>query len=168
MKTLFIMRHAKSSWDNPDWSDFERPLNERGLKTAPFMGEVMTKNNFTPEIVISSPATRAKQTAELVIKEMKSEADINFDERIYEASPRQLLEVASEIHDAYNLAMIVGHNPGFENLVRILTGRIESMPTATLAVVDLKIDSWNEINFETGSLRKIIRPKEEQKSNGAI
>lgn len=162
MKTLYILRHAKSSWDNPDWSDFERPLNERGLRTAPFMGALMVKNNFTPEIVISSPATRAKQTAELVIKEMKSEADINFDERIYEASPRQLLEVASDIHDAYNLAMLVGHNPGFENLVRILTGNIESMPTAALAVVDLEIDSWKEINAETGSLRKIIRPKEDQ------
>lgn len=162
MKTLYILRHAKSSWDNPDWSDFERPLNERGLRTAPFMGELMIKNNFTPEIVISSPATRARQTAELVIKEMKSEADINFDERIYEASPRQLLEVASDIHDAYNIAMLVGHNPGFENLVRILTGNIESMPTAALAVVDLEIDSWKEINSESGSLRKIIRPKEEQ------
>lgn len=161
------MRHAKSSWDNPDWSDFERPLNERGLKTAPFMGEVMTENNFTPEIVISSPATRARQTAELVIKTTKSEADINFDERIYEASPQRLLEVVSGIHDAYNLAMIVGHNPGFESLVRILTGKIESMPTATLAVVDLNIDSWKEINPEIGSLRKIVRPKEEQKLRGA-
>jgi phosphohistidine phosphatase SixA len=97
MKTLFIMRHAKSSWDDPDLSDFERPLNNRGLKTVPFMGEVMTKNDFTPEIIVSSPAMRARQTAELVKNSAAFDAEIRFDERIYEASPLRLLEVVSDI-----------------------------------------------------------------------
>jgi phosphohistidine phosphatase len=161
------MRHAKSSWDDSDLSDFERPLNDRGLKTAPFMGKVMTKNNFTPETIVSSPAMRAKQTAELVKNSAGLEADIRFDERIYEASPLRLLEVVSYISDEYDSAMIVGHNPGFENIVRVLTGKLESMPTAALAVVDLEINSWREINAETGNLRKFIRPKEEQKTIGA-
>ncbi len=160
MKTLFIMRHAKSSWDNPNWSDFERPLNERGFQTAPLMGEVMLKNNFTPEIIVSSPAMRAKQTAQLVKESAAFEAGIRFDERIYEASISILLGVVADIEDLYDSAMIVGHNPGFENLVRTLTGKIEPMPTATLAVVDLEINSWKEINSETGNLRKMIRPKE--------
>lgn len=160
MKTLFIMRHAKSSWDNPDWSDFARPLNHRGLDAAPLMGEVMKKNDFDPEIIISSPAMRAKQTAGLVKESAGFRAAIKFDERIYEASPLRLLEVVSDIEDHYDSAMIVGHNPGFENLVRILTGKIEAMPTAALAIVDLEIDSWNEINSETGDLRKMFRPKE--------
>ncbi|MEO6588873.1 MAG: histidine phosphatase family protein [Pyrinomonadaceae bacterium] len=160
MKTLFIMRHAKSSWDNPDWSDFARPLNLRGLDTAPFMGEVMKKNDFDPEIIISSPAMRAKQTAGLVKESAGFRANIKFDERIYEASPLRLLEVVSDIEDYYDSAMIIGHNPGFESLVRILTGKIEAMPTAALAVVDLEINSWNEINSETGDLRKMFRPKE--------
>jgi phosphohistidine phosphatase len=162
MKTLFVMRHAKSSWDDPDLSDFERPLNDRGLKAAPFMGEVMAKNNFTPELIVSSPAMRARQTAELVKNSAAFEAGIRFDERIYEASPMRLLEVVSGIADEYASAMIVGHNPGFENIVRVLTGKLESMPTAALAVIDLEINSWKEINAETGSLRKFIRPKEEQ------
>jgi phosphohistidine phosphatase len=161
------MRHAKSSWDDPDLSDFERPLNNRGLITAPFMGEVMKRNNFTPETIVSSPAMRARQTAELVKNSASFEAGIRFDERIYEASPLRLLEVVSDISDEYDSAMIVGHNPGFENIVRVLTGKLESMPTAALAVVDLEIDSWQEINAETGKLRKFIRPKEEQKSTGA-
>lgn len=167
MKTLFIMRHAKSSWDDPNQSDFERPLNERGLKTAPLMGEIMSKNNFTPEIIVSSPAMRAGQTAELVKKSAAFDAEIKFDERIYEASPQRLLEVISDFENDFDSAMIVGHNPGFESLVRILTGKIEPMPTAALAIVDLEIDAWREIGFETGSLRKIIRPKDEQKSTGA-
>lgn len=167
MKTLFIMRHAKSSWDNPALSDFERPLNNRGLKTAPFMGEVMAKNGFQPEIIVSSPAERAKQTAELVKKSAAFATEIRFDERIYEASPLRLLEVVSGIEDKYDSAMVVGHNPGFENLVRVLTGKLEAMPTAALAVVDLEIDSWKETTGETGNLRKLIRPKEEQRSIGA-
>ena len=160
MKTLFILRHAKSSWDNPDWSDFARPLNNRGLDAAPLMGKVMKENDFDPEIIISSPAMRAKQTAGLVKESAGFRAAVKFDERIYEASPLRLLEVVSDIEDHYDSAMIVGHNPGFENLVRILTGKIETMPTATLAVVDLEIDLWNEVHSETGDLRKIFRPKE--------
>ncbi len=160
MKTLFIMRHAKSSWDNSDWSDFERPLNQRGFETAPFMGELMKENNFTPRIIVSSPAIRAKQTADLVRESAGFEAEINFDERIYEASPLRLLEIVSDIKDENESAMIVGHNPGFESLVRVLTGKIEAMPTAALAVIDLEINLWREIDSETGNLRKLIRPKE--------
>ena len=167
MKTLFILRHAKSSWDNPDWSDFARPLNHRGLDTAPLMGAVMKENDFDPEIIVSSPALRAKQTADLVKKSAGFRAKVIYDERIYEASALRLLEVVSDIEDYYDSAMIVGHNPGFENLVRILTGKIEAMPTAALAVVDLEINYWKEITAETGSLRKIFRPKDEQKLFGA-
>lgn len=166
MKTLFIMRHAKSSWDDPALADFERPLNERGLKTAPFMGAVMAEYDLAPELIVSSPAMRARQTAELVREPAAADAEIRFDERIYEASAQRLLEVVSEIEDRFDAAMIVGHNPGFENLVRVLTGKIEAMPTAALAVVDLEIDSWQEIAVETGNLRKLIRPKEEKKTHG--
>jgi phosphohistidine phosphatase len=167
MKTLFIMRHAKSSWDYADLSDFERPLNERGLETAPLMGEVMKDNGFIPELIVSSPARRAQQTAEIVKTTAAFEAEIRFDERIYEASPLRLLEVVSGIEDRFSSAMIVGHNPGLEGLIRNLTGKIEPMSTAALAVVDLEIDSWSEIGRAAGTLRKLIRPKDEIKSIGA-
>ncbi|MGI8788616.1 MAG: SixA phosphatase family protein [Pyrinomonadaceae bacterium] len=160
MKTLYILRHAKSSWDDAILSDFERPLNERGLEAAPLMGEMMKKNNFQPDIIISSPATRAKQTASLIKDAAQIVGEIKFDERIYEASPRSLVEVVSEIDDRNETALIVGHNPGLESLIKILTGKLEPMPTAALAVVDLNIERWSEINSSTGSLRILIRPKD--------
>lgn len=160
MKTLFILRHAKSSWDDANLADFDRPLNKRGLKTAPLVGEMIRKNKFEINSIISSPAKRAEQTANLVKEAAQIEADIRFDDRIYEASPRRLLEIASELDDKINSAMLVGHNPGLEGLLKLLTQKVEAMPTAALAVVDLKIESWKEIRIDCCDLRTVIRPKD--------
>ena len=160
MKTLYLLRHAKSSWDNSNLADFERPLNERGLKTAPLMGETMREKEFLPEIIVSSPAKRARQTAGLLKDSARIEGEIEFDERIYEASTSNLLEVVSELNDEKTSALLVGHNPGFENLVRVLTGKFETMPTAGLAVIDLELESWSEVSPDCGTLREFLRPKE--------
>lgn len=160
MKTLYIFRHAKSSWDNPNLADFDRPLNERGIKSVPVMGEMMLKNNFQPVIILSSPAVRAKETTNLLKSYANWQTKIAFDERIYEASPQTLLNVISEINEAMESAMIVGHNPGLEGLIKTLTGECEPLPTAALAVIDLKTENWGEIINQGGSLREIIRPKE--------
>ena len=164
MKTLYILRHAKSSWDDPDLADFDRPLNGRGKTAAPFMGEVMRRKGWMPEVILSSPAVRARETARRAKKGGDLEADIKHDERIYEASPQTLRQVASEIEDGADSAMIVGHNPGMEGLVRFLTGKAESMPTAALAVIELDLDSWKDIDAKSGKLKKIIRPKDEMKA----
>jgi phosphohistidine phosphatase len=160
MKTLFVLRHAKSSWENADLSDFERPLNKRGLEAAPLMGEVMKKNQFQPETILSSPAKRARQTAEIINEKAGINGEIKYEERIYEASPARLLEVISEQNDEIGSLVIVGHNPGLEGLVRFTTGQSEPMPTAALAVIDLEITKWNEIDSSNGTLRTLIRPKE--------
>jgi len=160
MKTLFILRHAKSSWDNANLADFDRPLNKRGLETAPLVGETIRKNKFQVDSIICSPAKRAEQTAVLVKETARIEADIRFDDRIYEASPHQLLEIASELDDEIESAMFVGHNPGLEGLLKMLTQKVEAMPTAALAVVDLKIESWKEIHIDCCNLRTVIRPKD--------
>ena len=160
MKTLLILRHAKSSWENTNLSDFERPLNKRGLEAAPVMGEVLKKNQFQPEIILSSPAMRARQTAEIIRKTACIKGKVEFEERIYEASPARLLEVISEQNDEVKSIMLVGHNPGLEALVKTLTGQMQPMPTAALAVIDLEINHWNEVNSLTGKLRALIRPKE--------
>jgi len=162
MKTLFILRHAKSSWDNADLSDYERPLNERGLKAAPLMGDVMKKNRFEPEVFLSSPAKRAEQTAALIKQSAGFGCTIRFDERIYEASPARLLEVISEQNEKIESVLLVGHNPGLEGLLKFLTGQLQPMPTAALAVVDLEINQWSEANSSNGNLRALIRPKEIQ------
>lgn len=160
MKTLYILRHAKSSWDNSDLADFDRPLNERGLEAAPFVGNIIYENQFQPDLIISSPAKRAKQTAVLVRVSAQIESEIQYDEKIYEASPRRLLQIVSEQNDKLDSLMLVGHNPGFEGLLKTLIGEFQTMKTANLAVVDLHIESWNEIDANCGTLRVLISPKD--------
>lgn len=163
MKTLLMLRHAKSSWDDANLADFDRPLNDRGRTAAPFMGELMARKGLVPDIVVSSPAKRAVQTADLVKKGAKADYRIHYDERIYEASLGTLRQVVSEIEDEHESAMLVGHNPGFEGLVRLLTGQIEPMPTAALAVINLKIDHWADVAVGSGELVDLFRPKEEMR-----
>lgn len=167
MKTLYLLRHAKSSWNEPALADFDRPLNDRGLRTAPLMGELMRQKGFIPDAILSSPAKRAKKTAKLVKSAANFGADINYDERIYEASPQSLRQVVSELKDTCDSALLVGHNPGMEGFTRYLTRRIEPMPTAALAVIDLDVDSWTAINDGTGQLRNVFRPKDELKASAA-
>ena len=162
MKTLFLMRHAKSSWNNTNLSDFERPLNERGLRAAPHIGKIMFERQLQPELLVSSPAERAKQTAQLIKETVPIAGEIQFDKRIYEASVPTLLQILSETDEQFESVMLVGHNPGFENLLMILTGELQPMPTAALAVIDLSINNWREINADCGTLRILIRPKDEK------
>ena len=166
MKTLYVLRHAKSSWDDPDLADFDRPLNTRGKTAASFMGDLMDRNDLVPDVILASPAVRAKTTAALVTAAAGFEAKVEHEERIYEASPQSLRQVAAAIDDSFGSAMLVGHNPGMEGFIRFLTGRLESMPTAALAVIDLDIENWDQIDAESGRLRKLFRPKEEMKTFG--
>jgi phosphohistidine phosphatase len=167
MKTIYLLRHAKSSWDDAALSDFKRPLNERGMNTAPFMGEVMSRRGYSSSVIISSTAERAATTAELVKESAGLNAELRSDHRIYEASPNTLRTVASEIDDAMDSAMLVGHNPGIEAFIRYLTGSVEPMPTAALAVIELSIDSWKDLDAECGTIVEIIRPKDEMRSHAA-
>ncbi len=167
MKTLFVLRHAKSSWENPDWSDFERPLNSRGLDAARFIGELIYERNLHPQIIVSSPAKRATQTAVLVKEIAEISKPVKFDERIYEASPLTLFNLIREFDEKYESVLIVGHNPGFENLVRMLTGEAVSMPTAALAKINLSIENWHDLETVANELEFLIRPKEEMKKSTA-
>ncbi len=166
MKTLFILRHAKSSWSDPDLADFDRPLNDRGNAAAPFMGRFMLDNGFSPDVILCSPAERAKQTAILVKDAGERAAGIKFDERIYEASPQTLRQVISELDEKKKSAMLVGHNPGMEGFIKYLTNANQPMPTAALAVIELQIKNWRDIDSGSGVLQRIIRPKDEMRSLG--
>lgn len=161
MKTLMILRHAKSSWDDPELSDFDRPLNARGRTAAPFMGRLIAERGYLPEIIISSPAKRAAETAALVRENAGISAATEFDERIYEASPQALRQVVSEAPDTVTSLMIVGHNPGMEGFVRFLTGELLPMPTAALSLIDLDIEKWKDLNANCGRLVRMIKPKDE-------
>ncbi len=163
MKTLFVLRHSKSSWENSDLSDFERPLNSRGLDAARFIGGLIYERNLQAQIIISSPAKRATQTAILVKELAEISQPISFDERIYEASPLTLFNLIREFDEKHESVMIVGHNPGLESLVRTLTGETVSMPTAALAKINLSIENWHELDTVSNELEFLIRPKEEMK-----
>jgi phosphohistidine phosphatase len=163
MKRLLLLRHAKSSWDDANLSDFERPLNSRGLVTAPFMGELIAGRELPVDLIVSSPAKRAAETAMLVKENGGLNAELRFDERIYEASPQTLLTVASEFDDSSDNIMLVGHNPGIEGFIGFLTGNIEPMPTAALAIIDLDINTWKDLTSGTGTINTVVRPKEEMK-----
>ncbi len=161
MKTLLILRHAKSSWDNLQMSDFERPLNARGLEAAPFIGKIIYDKKLQPDLVLSSPAKRAKQTAILIKQSAQISANIKYEQKIYEASPLILVEIISEIDDNFALILLVGHNPGLESLVRILAGQLQPMPTAALAKINLNIEKWADIKADCGNLEFLITPKNE-------
>jgi phosphohistidine phosphatase len=160
MKRLYVLRHAKSSWDDTSLADFDRPLNSRGRSAAPFMGNLMRERRLLPQLVVSSPAARARETAKLAAGAAGLSDEIRFDERVYEASTATLVTVMSEFASHAESAMIVGHNPGMEGLVRYVTGEVTDMPTAALAVIDLEIDAWSAIGENTGKLVEVLRPKE--------
>lgn len=161
MKTLYLLRHAKSSWKDADLADFDRPLNERGRRAAPFMGRLLRERGSEIDLIVSSPAKRAKKTAKLFLEAAGYETDILYDQRIYEASPNTLIYVLSELDDRFSSVMLVGHNPGMEGLIRALTDRIEPMPTAAIAIIKLGVDTWAELAAGTGMLAAVIRPREE-------
>lgn len=162
MKLLYLLRHAKSDWGHPELADLERPLNSIGLRAAPYIGETMYKNRIRPEGIFSSIAKRAKQTAILVKETAGIEAQVKYDDRIYEASPLQLLKVVAEVSDSLDSILVVGHNPGLEGLIKMLTGEAQNMPTAALAAISLNINTWQDIAASKGHLEAFVRPKESQ------
>jgi phosphohistidine phosphatase len=160
MKSLLLLRHAKSAKDNETLRDFDRPLNERGEDDARLIGGVLSKRRISPDAVISSPAKRARQTTELVLEATKLKTKARFDDRIYEADAHQLLRVISEIEPSARIAILIGHNPGFEDLLAALTGKYQRLPTASLARIDLPVTNWTNIGAGKGRLKWIVSPKD--------
>src|SRR5258708_31403515 len=107
MKTLLLLRHAKSSWKDGAVKDFDRPLNQRGLKTAPSVGRLIRKRKLEPNLVLSSPAERARQTTQLVLESAGLKTELRYDERIYEATGARLFEIVAQIEDDADIAMLV-------------------------------------------------------------
>lgn len=158
MKTLFLLRHAKSSWENSDLADFNRPLNSRGLEEATFMGNLMYRNQIQPDVILSSPAKRAKQTAILVKETALFEKPIQYEEKIYEASPLTLMQIISRQDEAKESVFLVGHNPGFEGLIKLLTNETLVFPTAGFAKITLRADLWNDTAAGSGRLELFASP----------
>ena len=154
MKRLTLFRHAKTERDSLTGRDIDRKLNERGEHDAPLMGEEMRKLELDYDIVLSSPAARAVQTAEL------AGLTPQFDERIYDAPAGRLLGIVQEADDRSDSLIMVGHNPGFERLASMLVGQDMAMPTGSAVEIELPIDSWQDAGTERGRLVRFLKPKE--------
>ena len=161
MKTLLVLRHAKSSWSEPSLEDHDRPLKKRGRRDAPRMGALVLSAALMPELIVTSTARRARETALAVAEACGYRGVVRLERRLYEAAPGALLEVVQGLPDELERVMIVGHNPTLELLVTILTGRSETMPTAALAHVALPVQRWSQTAAAgTAELRNLWRPKE--------
>jgi len=161
MKTIYLVRHAKSSWKYPDLDDFERPLNKRGRKSAPFMGTILKKLKVAPDLILSSPANRASMTARIIADKIDYPLEkIRYRESIYEFSANALIEVIEHLDDVINKAMLVGHNPALTDLANFIGDKpISNIPTSGVFCADLDIPSWAKIGDHCGQLKFFEFPK---------
>jgi phosphohistidine phosphatase len=160
MRTLYLLRHAKSSWKDPSQADFERPLANRGRKACETVARLIQDRGVEFDLVLCSTAIRARETIELVGKYAKLRTELRFDERIYEATVEQLVEIISQVENDRKSVLLVGHNPGFEDLLHLFSGEDQSFPTASLAKVKLKVSKWSEPFDHKAAVDWIARPKE--------
>jgi phosphohistidine phosphatase len=159
MKTLLILRHAKSSWKHDELSDHDRPLNPRGERDAPNVGKRLRNEGLVPDAILSSTAKRARQTAEAVAEESGFEGELQLSGELYGGGPEAYLEAIRSLPGLVDCALVVGHNPDLEELVEILTGESVRLPTAALAHMKLDIQDWQDLE-EQGKLANLWTPRE--------
>ncbi|PID59220.1 MAG: phosphohistidine phosphatase [Ignavibacteriae bacterium] len=165
MKTLYLNRHAKSSWENMSISDFSRPLNKRGKRDAPFMGKLLCTKVEKPHILITSPAVRAKATAYVLSECFELGKDeIIENEQIYEATVSDLINIIKSVPKEKNIVMLVGHNPAFTMLSNHLTDNyIDNIPTCGFVQINFDTNNWKDIDKEKGKLVFFEYPKKYKK-----
>ena len=161
MKTLLLLRHAKSSWKQSGQPDHERPLNKRGKKEAPKVGKYLKENDLSPDLILSSTARRAHDTAQAVAEGCGFEGQIDLYQDLYLSDTACYLDILRRLPDDARQVLVVGHNPDIEELLTMLTDLSEHMTTAALAVINLPISSWQELSEATdGSLQTLWVPRE--------
>ena len=164
MKTLYIIRHAKSSWDDPYLDDFDRPLNGRGKRNVPDMGQRLAKLAVKPDLLLSSPAKRAISTARGIAEALGySESEIVQDRELYHASSSSITEIISHTDVQVDTLMIFGHNPGFTSLIGNLSGfNLYNLPTCGICGIQFPINSWKGIGTVQGEKFYYDYPKSNQ------
>lgn len=161
MKNLLLMRHAKSSWKDDSLKDHERPLKKRGRKDAKRIAKVIKKNDLVPDLILSSSATRAKETVDIVVETLSYKKQILYSDELYMGEPQDYITALKSLDDDYKTVLMVGHNPGLEAYLQIIDGEIESVPTAGLGYLVLVIDDWKDLSLDTmGDLVGFWKPKE--------
>jgi len=169
MLTLFLFRHAKSSWSDPTLSDRERPLATRGLADAPLMGKAMAERGIDPELVLCSPARRTRDTLDLVLPELRVKPKVIYDDALYHASPEEMLDMVHAVQPGAARVMLIGHNPELQSFALDLVGsgpkrfrdRLRmKYPTAALAVIDFANGPWRNVTVNSGTLSLFLTPRE--------
>lgn len=160
MKTLLLMRHGKSSWRDVNVPDHDRPLKRKGKSDAPLMGRFLGGQDLVPQLIVASTAKRARKTAKLVAKACDYEGQIVLEHELYHAGPMGYIRVLRGLDESVGRVLIVGHNPGLEVLLEVLTGDSEWLPTAALARIELPVESWSEVKeYIGGTLVALWTPK---------
>jgi phosphohistidine phosphatase len=174
MLTLSLLRHAKSSWRDPNLADFDRPLAERGSRAAPLMGKAMSEHGLVPDLVMCSPARRTRETLDLVLAQLGANTHVELEDALYHASPQTMLELAARVPPEVRHMLLVGHNPPLHDFALKLTGAGEKdlretlaakYPTAGLAVLTFPIAGWSEIRPGSGILTLFLTPKALQRES---
>jgi phosphohistidine phosphatase len=161
MKRILVMRHAKSSWQDSQLADYDRPLNRRGQRDGPRMARALSAASECPDVIISSSAKRARLTAELLVAAAGFRCPVEFTERFYGASVGQYVQRLRELPPTCGCALVIGHNPTLEQLVWALTGQAVTLPTAAVARITVPILQWDELDRLTrGELIDVLRPRE--------
>jgi len=158
MLTLYLLRHAKSSWDNTSQPDFERPLSNRGREACATLGEFISEKGIDFDLVLVSTAVRTRETIELIKERAKFGGEVRYDQRIYEATVSQLLEIIAQVDNDRESVLLVGHNPGIEGLLALLTGEQQHVTTANLAKIKLDATEWSANLAGKGTLEWSVRP----------
>jgi phosphohistidine phosphatase len=166
MKRLFLLRHAKSSWDDPYLEDHDRPLAPRGRKAAKRIAAYMKDEGFDPSIVLCSSAVRARQTLELVARAFPEQAAIEIEESLYHAGSGELIARLGRVPRNADSVLLIGHNPAMQDLLLTIASESEQMdsirnkfPTAALAVLDAQIEDWDQLEPGVAVLADFITPK---------
>lgn len=163
MKVIYLIRHAKSSWAVPGLPDFDRPLNDRGKRDAPFMAQLMAKRQTKVDVMVSSPALRARLTAKYFQEGMGLPGSaLHFEPAIYEALPNDLLNLILNLDDRWSAVFLFGHNPGFTALAnRFTTVNIDNVPTCGIVkVVGPQVHSWDQFTPSRARVADFIYPKQ--------
>jgi phosphohistidine phosphatase len=161
MKTLLVLRHAKSDWSDARLADHDRPLNKRGARDAPRMGRLVRDERLIPDLILTSTAMRTRQTVEALVVATGYAGDVDARPDLYGAGPEACVQALRGVPDRYQRVMVVGHNPGVEALVEQLTGSATRLPTAALAQIVLPLTHWRDLDEHTrGELQGVWRPRE--------
>jgi len=168
MRRLLLLRHAKSSWAEPGASDHARPLNRRGQEAAPRIGAYLNRHELVPDCVLCSTARRTRETWDLIAAEMRAAPQATYVERLYDATPRTLLDVLRRADAAFRSVLMVGHNPGLQEVATelIAAGDLddrerlrEKLPTGGLVVIDFAMADWAKLHARSGRLERFVVPR---------